>query len=144
MNIETEEEITAEEAERRRSEEQRLNDLARTQMGETGKLYVTPDVMALDFTDRRTLRRALEAYDSWDDGDDPYGVHDFGCLYGTGPSGEMVWSCEAIDTDEEPFEGTKIFWKIDVYATDMKHGAETPWIEGESVGVLTIMTASEY
>ena len=111
---------------------------------ETGRLVATQGIMALEFFDRRTLCRAIQAFDFWDEGDDPYGVHDFGCLYGTGPSGDIAWSAEGTDTEEDPFAGIKVFWKIDVYAKDMVHGAERPWVEGESVRVLTIMLASEY
>ena len=144
MNIERVEPISPAEAARRNSEERRLNDLARTEMGEKGRLVATQGIMALEFLDRRTLCRAIQAFGSWDDGDDPYGVHDFGCLYGTGPSGDIAWSAEATDSEKDPFVGIKVFWKIDVFEEDMLHGAERPWVEGESVRLLTVMLASEY
>lgn len=144
MNIGTVEPISLEEVARRKSEACKLNDLARSEMGENGRLVATQGIMALEFIDRRTICRAIQAFDSWDEGDDPYGVHDFGCLFGTGPSGEIAWSTEAIDTEENPFVGTKVFWKIDVYADDLVHGAERPWVDNENVRVLTIMLASEY
>lgn len=66
---------------------------------------------------------AVQAYDAFDDANDPWGEHDFG----------------TIETKDEP-----IFWKIDYYTPDLTAGSENPANEGETHRVLTVMLASEY
>ncbi|MEO1280162.1 MAG: DUF3768 domain-containing protein [Pseudomonadota bacterium] len=69
---------------------------------------------------------AVQAFDTFDKDDDPYGDHDFGALTIPG-------------LDE------KIFWKIDVYAdASCEWGAENPADPDNSFRVLTVMLASEY
>jgi len=65
----------------------------------------------------------VRCFDNFTEDNDPYGEHDFG----------------AFD-----YHGRKIFWKIDYYAPDMKHGSEDPADAAQTVRVLTIMLAEEY
>jgi len=69
------------------------------------------------------IRKALVLYDDFSEDNDPYGEHDFGSF---------------------KIEGHKLFWKIDYYAPDMRHGSEDPADPDVTVRVLTIMLASEY
>ena len=69
---------------------------------------------------------AVQAFDTFEKADDPYGDRDFGALTIPG-------------LDE------KIFWKIDVYAdASCEWGAEDPADPENSFRILTIMLASEY
>ena len=66
---------------------------------------------------------AVQTFDAFNDGNDPWGEHDFG----------------AIELD-----GEKIFFKFDYYTPDLTAGSENPANEGMTHRVLTIMLASEY
>lgn len=100
-----------------------LNDLCRTAMGVTGKVIQTSGICALDNAEQSAIREKVELFNDFTDDNDPYGEHDFG-------------SFEHKDN--------KIFWKIDYYAPDMRHGSENPADPSQTVRVLTIMLASEY
>lgn len=105
-----------------------LNDAARKMQRNTGtvRIVVTPGVIALLQTDGprvNALMSAVANFDTFTEDNDPYGEHDFGSF---------------------EFDGEKLYWKIDYYALDMKHGSEDPADIRKTVRVLTIMLASEY
>ena len=103
-----------------------LNDRCRKALGQLPncRLLQTAGVTALHLEQQRLIHQRIAAFETFPEGDDPYGEHDFG----------------AFD-----IEGTgKVFWKIDYYAPDMEHGSEDPSDPARTVRVLTIMLASEY
>ncbi|MBY3026654.1 DUF3768 domain-containing protein [Rhizobium leguminosarum] len=59
----------------------------------------------------------------WNDGDDPYGEHDFGKL----------------DVDSEA-----VIWKIDYYSPDEMHGSDHPEDPNVTVRILPLMFAGDY
>lgn len=69
------------------------------------------------------IRMKIFEFDSFSEGDDPYGEHDFG----------------AFNVD-----GQKIFWKIDYMERDSEFGSEDPTNLRKTVRVLTVMLAEEY
>ena len=99
-----------------------LNDRLRTTfMG--GKVLQTEGICALPEADQSAIREKVETFSDFSEDNDPYGEHDFG----------------AFDHN-----GEKIFWKIDYYAPDMRHGSENPADPSQTVRVLTILLAIEY
>ncbi|MGH0288688.1 DUF3768 domain-containing protein [Sinorhizobium meliloti] len=66
---------------------------------------------------------AASAFDDWNEGDNPYGEHDFGKL----------------DVD-----GEAVIFKIDYYSLDELHGSEHPDDPGVTIRVLTLMFAEDY
>jgi hypothetical protein len=67
------------------------------------------------------LLKTIEQYDTFTEGNDPYGEHDFGSL---------VWY------------GTKIFWKIDYYDRQLQYGLDP--LDVNCRRIMTVMLASEY
>lgn len=81
---------------------------------------MTTGVSALDPVRLSRLLELLRAFNAFDEGNDPYGEHDFGAL-------------------EDG--GQKFFWKIDLYEDpDVKDDNGNPAV----TRVLTIMLAEEY
>ena len=109
-----------------------LNDAFRSEAGMPrfnpgvkGRVFVTPGIAGLPPQKQIEVWFAVARFSAFEDGNDPYGEHDFG----------------AID-----IEGAgKVFWKIDCYADEaMNEGCEDPADPVRSFRVLTIMLASEY
>lgn len=88
-----------------------------------GTVLLTDGVMALAAEPRRSLLAAIRAFTAFDDGNDPYGKHDFG----------------AVD-----IEGERFFFKIDAYDRSMEAGSPDPSDPAVTSRVLTIMRADEY
>lgn len=99
-----------------------LNDQLRRSLY-TGKVVYTAGVAALDVRLRRNLVAAVQAFNDFDQDNDPYGEHDFGRI---------------------EIEGQVFFWKIDYYDQAMQAGSEDPSDPKETMRVLTIMLADEY
>ena len=103
------------------------NDLFRSSLGNTpvlnGTLVTTIGVIARGETFQTKAMHAVAAFSAFDEENDPWAEHDFG----------------AIDIGDQ-----KLFWKIDLYAPDLKHGSEDPADPRKTHRVLTIMLASEY
>lgn len=99
-----------------------LNDIFRATFN-GGQVVVTPGVDQLPPDSKMRLVRAVQSFDTFDDGNDPHREHDFG----------------AIDQDGENY-----FWKIDYYDLEMRFGSEDPSDPKKTTRVLTIMRADEY
>lgn len=100
-----------------------LNDAFRTSFA-GGRVMVTQGVQAEGMIFQMLAAKKVAEFTDFSDANDPHGEHDFGCV---------------------EVQGSKVFWKIDVYADgDYLMGSEAPWEEGASARVLTIMLSSEY
>ena len=63
------------------------------------------------------------AFDDFSEDNDPWGEHDFGSF---------------------DHNGNTIFWKIDCYDREMKHGSPNPADAAVTQRVLTVLLAEEY
>jgi len=88
-----------------------------------GKVVMTAGVAALDESLLEQVVNAVRTHQAFEEGDDPYGEHDFG----------------AVEIASEKF-----FWKIDYYDKAMDGGSEDPADPARTCRVLTIMRADEY
>jgi len=88
-----------------------------------GKMVMTPGIADLAPDDLVQVLAKVRGFESFEEGDDPYGEHDFG----------------AFDHG-----GQKIFWKIDTYAPCMTRGSEDPGDPAQTTRVLTVLLAQEY
>lgn len=86
---------------------------------------VTPGILDEGEAFFLQLVQKVVTYDRWEEGNDPYGEHDFGAV--------------CID-------GTKCYWKFSYFekGSNFMAGAETPWDETTTDRVLTIMLAADY
>ncbi len=101
-----------------------LNDACRKSRGSIGRHFTTDGVAANGPAFIAKAIAAVAAFDAFDEGNDPYGEHDFGKV--------MV-------------DGQTLFWKIDYYdARDPDLGADDPADPASTERVLTIMLAEEY
>lgn len=108
-----------------------LNDAFRTCKDEAvlrklGRFHLTNGVLNMDSTDIVAIGKKVEEFNTFTDDNDPHGEHDFGSF------------------DYSGMKSAKIFWKIDYYTTDLKHGSPDPADPSVTCRVLTIMLASEY
>ena len=87
------------------------------------RFYATKTVQALDPDTLRSLMAAVQDFNDFSTGDDPYGEHDFGAV---------------------SVEGERYFWKIEYYDLTMDKGSEDPSDPSITRRVLTIMHCSEY
>lgn len=100
-----------------------LNDLLRSAfIG--GDILITPGVLALDANLRALVLAKVQAFNQFNEDNDPHGEHDFGAI-------------DMPDTE-------KVFWKIDYYDPSMEFGSKDPSDPLVTRRVLTIMLASEY
>lgn len=99
-----------------------LNDQLRRGQGD-GRVMLTPGVAAMPPAGQIELLKAVQRFDDFADGNDPYGEHDFG----------------AVHLDTETF-----FWKIDCYDVSMTMASPDPTDPSVTCRVLTIMRADEY
>lgn len=99
-----------------------LNDaLRKTGMG--GQMVLTRGVSSLEYTVRANVLAAVQRFDDFNEGDDPYGEHDFG----------------AVTVNQQ-----HCFWIIDYYDIDLKYASEDAADPTKTTRVMTIMLASEY
>lgn len=99
-----------------------LNDaFRRTFFG--GRVVITPGIRELPEGDRIQLLEAVQGYDGFDAGNDPYREHNFG----------------AIDLGNERY-----FWRIDAYDRRLEFASPDPADPRVTTRVLTIMRADEY
>jgi hypothetical protein len=91
--------------------------------GIPGKAVMTAGIAALPQDDQAAILGKVREFSAFTGDNDPHGERDFG----------------AFDHG-----GRKVFWKIDYYAPDLRHGSEDPADLSKTVRVLTVMLASEY
>jgi hypothetical protein len=99
-----------------------LNDIFRRTFA-GGRVLMTAGIASLPDLERERITHAVRAFDKFEEGDDPYGEHDFGAL---------------------EIAGHSLFWKIDYYDQEMNGGSEDPADPALTARVLTIMLANEY
>ncbi len=103
------------------------NDLFRTSLGETpnlpGQMVLTQGVAALPPIEHIEVIRSVARFDTFNEDNDPHGEHDFGAF---------------------EVRGNRYFWKIDLYANDLRHGSDDPTNPEKTYRILTVMLASEY
>jgi Protein of unknown function (DUF3768) len=97
-----------------------LNDLARTAMGVASRVVQTRGICALASADQSAIREAVEKFNAFNPGNDPYGERDMGCF---------------------EHNGIAVMWKIDYYDRQCEYGSEDP---AQTTRVLTIMRGEEY
>lgn len=101
---------------------QKLNDEFR-RTGRGGRVMMTSGIERLGPATVKSIVDAIRAFDTFDEGNDPHGEHDFG----------------ALDVN-----GNRIFWKIDYYGSDLKAHSPNPADPAVTIRMLTIMLADEY
>jgi len=99
-----------------------LNDTLRTTLL-GGKIMMTQGVSVLGPDRLSRLIERLRTFDQFEEGNDPYGEHDFG----------------AFDQD-----GQTYFWKIEYYDPSLSYHSEDASDPEKTARVLTIMRADEY
>jgi hypothetical protein len=97
-----------------------LNDAFRKSF-QGGKTVVTRGVAAR--TDLAQVIRQVQTFNQFDEGNDPYGEHEF--------AGFMM-------------SGEQLFWSITYYGVDLESGSPDPADPAVTCRVLTIMLAEEY
>jgi len=100
-----------------------LNDAFRKHQSGNGHIMITHGVQALGQQAMENICKMVTEFDQFTTDNDPHNEHDFGAF---------------------EYETTRIFWKIDYYALDLKHGSENPADPAITSRVLTIMLAEEY
>ena len=88
-----------------------------------GRVVATAGFMALDDAARQRIFIAVQAFDAFDEGNDPWGEHDFGSL----------------DVGDQ-----KVFFKIDYLALGGSLHSEDPADPAKTERVMTVMLADEY
>lgn len=88
-----------------------------------GGAFMTLGVAALGPDIAERIFDAIMMYDNFCKESDPYGERDFGSV---------------------KIEGHTIFFKVDYYSLDMKHGSPDPSDPSVTKRILTIMLADEY
>ena len=128
-----------------------LNDAARAALPHGfARCLITRGLQALPGEQVAQILSEVRAYTRFDEGNDPYGEHDFGVLTRVERDGGVVWTPQP---QPEPREGhglEKVFWKIDYYAKARKgvpaftYGSEVPWDADMTDRVMTVYLASEH
>jgi hypothetical protein len=106
----------------RRERIRALNDQLR-QLRIGGRIMITAGVIAEGEAFLATALTMIAAFDEFNDGNDPYGEHDFGAL---------------------TIGSQRLFWKIDYYDQSLTSAAVDPSQSDGCVRVLTVMKAEEY
>ncbi len=117
----------------------RLNDLARSAMGVACTAVATVGFRSLSASDQSCVRELIETYDAFDEGCDPHGERDFGCVY---QLGDGRWTTERPRLRDD--ERERVFWKFDYFDRDLQFGSEDAANPAITRRVLTIMLADEY
>ncbi len=97
-----------------------LNDQFRKTMS-GGRIVVTNSIATRG--DLAEILAKVRDFETFDNGNDPHGEHDFG----------------AFEADRD-----SIYWKIDYYDRALSHGSPNPADESVTCRVMTVMLAEEY
>lgn len=117
----------------------RLNDLARRAMGVACTAVATVGFRSLSASDQSRVHELIETFDAFDEDNDPYSEHDFGCVYQLGDGQWTIERPRARDDERE-----RVFWKFDYYDRDLRFGSEDAANPAITRRVLTIMLSDEY
>lgn len=99
-----------------------LNDQLRRLQG-SGKVLFVGSLAEDDDEQRGKVLQAVAKFEAFNEGDDPYGEHDFG----------------AFDLD-----GERYMFKIEYYDPSMESGSEDPADPSKTIRVMSIFHASDY
>ena len=99
-----------------------LNDALR-QRGIGGRIMMTAGIQALGRGAVIEIMNKIREFDTFSEGNDPYGERDFGSI---------------------TVDGNKVFWKVDYYDRNMQYASPNPADQSVTVRVMTIMLADEY
>jgi hypothetical protein len=100
-----------------------LNDHFRQHNLGHGQVRIAPMVEMMPIEQRETLLAMVRSFNDFNEGNNPYGEHDFGSV---------------------EFEGKEYFWRIDYYSDDSyEYGTEDPH-SPTTRRVMTVMHSSEY
>ena len=99
-----------------------LNDAFRTSL-QGGTVMMTAGIVALGGEAQMEILVAIQLFDAFDEGNDPWGEHDFGSL---------------------EINGERIFFKLDYYDLTRAMHSEDPTDPSKTERVMTILLASEY
>jgi hypothetical protein len=99
-----------------------LNDAFRRDLRD-GLLHVTVGILETFNGELGALIQEVAEFDTFTNDNDPYGEHDFGSL---------------------TYMGQPVFWKIDYYGLDLKHGSPDPANPDVTTRTLTLMMPWEY
>lgn len=99
-----------------------LNDQLRTLRG-SGQVHIVGQLVDMGEELQKKVLFEVATFAGFNDGDDPYGEHDFG----------------AVTVDGERF-----MFKIDYYAPGLKEGSEDPADPAKTVRVMSVFCAEDY
>ena len=88
-----------------------------------GAVVITAGIAALDEATRQRIFAAVQTFNAFDEGNDPWAEHDFG----------------AVEVD-----GQRVFFKLDYYDLTRAMHSEDPADPTKTERVMTIMLADEY
>jgi Protein of unknown function (DUF3768). len=99
-----------------------LNDALRTTLT-GGRIVLSQEMQRLPAAEQAAILSRVRTYSAFTPGNNPYGKHDFGDLLLA--------------------DGRTVFWQIDAYAPDLRHGSDDPTDPDRTVRVLTVMFGHE-
>lgn len=99
-----------------------LNDAFRRSFS-GGEILITPGVQSLETDITSRALQAIQIFDDFDEGNDPYGTHEFGSV---------------------EVEGQKVWFKIDAYDQNLEYGSPDPSDPSVTTRVMTILLPEEY
>jgi Protein of unknown function (DUF3768) len=100
-----------------------LNDQFRQHNLGHGQVRIAPMVGMMPIEQQKALLAMVRSFNDFNEGNDPYGEHDFGAI---------------------EFQGGEYFWKFDYFDNSYEYGSEDPANSAITRRVLTIMHSSEY
>ena len=118
MSTQTDVDDTAQRVKRIRE----LNDALR-KTGAGGMIVLTRGIAGLPPSERNEIHNAIAAFDDFNEGDDPYGEHDFGAV---------------------EVQGQTVFFKVDYFDLDLRYHSPDPADAKVTNRVMTVMLADEY